>query len=78
MSVVGARLRCQAPECGRLPGFRVLDGRYAVEQISIAIPKGRDLGLSFARRFVEEAKAEGLVVPAVERAGLRGTVKASK
>ena len=62
----------------RLPGFRVLDGRYAVEQISIAIPKGRDLGLSFARRFVEDAKAEGLVVSAVERAGLRGTVKASK
>lgn len=62
----------------RLPGFRVLDGRYAVEQISIAIPKGRDLGLSFARRFVEEAKAEGLVASAVQRAGLRGTVKESK
>ena len=62
----------------RLPGFRVLDGRYAVEQISIAIPKGRDLGLPFARRFVDEAKAEGLVAAAVQRAGLRGTVKESK
>ncbi len=62
----------------KLPGFRVLDGRYAVEQISIAIPKGRDPGLAFARRFVEEAKAEGLVESAVQRAGLRGTVKESK
>ena len=62
----------------KLPGFRVLDGRYAVEQISIAIPKGRDPGLAFARRFVEAAKAEGLVASAVQRAGLRGTVKESK
>lgn len=62
----------------KLPGFQVLDGRYAVEQISIAIPKGREVGLYFARRFVDEMKAEGLVASAVQRAGLRGTVKESK
>ena len=62
----------------RLPGWRILDGRYAVEQISIAIPKGRDLGMAFLRQFIEDAKAEGLVASAANRAGIRGTVKESK
>lgn len=61
----------------QLPGSRVLDGRYGIEQLSIAIPKGRGLGMPFARKFVEEAKSEGLVRSAVQRAGLRGTVKES-
>ncbi len=62
----------------KLPGFRVLDGRYAVEQVAIAIPKGRDLGMPFLRQFVEDAKSEGLVASAAKRAGLRGLVKESK
>ena len=62
----------------KLPGWRVLDGRYAVEQISIAIPKGRDLGMPFLRQFIEDAKSEGLVSSAAKRAGIRGTVKESK
>lgn len=49
----------------KLPGSRVLDGRYGVEQVSIAIPKGRDPGISFVRGFVEEAKSDGLVRAAV-------------
>ena len=43
-----------------------------------AIISGRELVLSFARRFVEEAMVEGLVASEVQRAGLRGTVKAAK
>jgi len=56
----------------KLPGSRVLDGRYGVEQLSIAIPKGRDAGMPFLRQFVEEAKAQGFVVAAAQRARLRG------
>lgn len=62
----------------KLPGFRVLEGRYAVEKISIAIPKGREAGMPFLRQFVDDAKSEGLVAGAVKRAGLRGTAKESK
>ncbi len=58
-----------------LPGFKVLAGRWGVERHAIAIPKGRDQGMDFARKFAEDAKAEGLVKSAVERAGLRGTVQ---
>ena len=58
-----------------LPGSRVLDGRWGIEQLAIAIPKGRDQGMAYVRDFVEDANAKGLVTRAVERAGLRGTVK---
>ena len=60
----------------RLPGSRVLDGRFATEQQAMAVPKGRNLGMAYARKFIEDAKSEGLVKAAIERAGLRGTVVA--
>jgi polar amino acid transport system substrate-binding protein len=60
----------------RLPGSRVLDGQWGLERLSIAIPKGRDQGMAYVRKFVEDVKSEGLVARAAERAGLRGTVNA--
>ena len=60
----------------QLPGSRVLAGSYGSNTVAIAIPKGRDLGMAYARKFVEEAKSEGLVKAAIERAGLRGAVVA--
>jgi polar amino acid transport system substrate-binding protein len=54
----------------------VLDGRWGVEHIAIAIPKGRETALEYLRRFVEEVQTGGLLAAAVERAGLRGLVKA--
>ena len=62
----------------KLPGWRVLEGRYGVEQISIAIPKGRELGMPFLRQFVEDAKSSGLVAIAAQRAGLRGITTQEK
>ena len=62
----------------KLPGWRVLDGRYGLEQISIAIPKGRELGMPFLRQFVEDAKSSGLVSIAAQRAGLRGITTQEK
>jgi polar amino acid transport system substrate-binding protein len=60
----------------QLPGSRVLDGRFVAERVAMAIPKGRDAGLAYARKFIEDAKSEGLVRAAIERAGLRGAVVA--
>lgn len=59
-----------------LPSSRVLEGRWGLEHLAMAIPKGRDPGMPYLRKFSEDAKSEGLVKRAVERAGLRGTVKA--
>jgi polar amino acid transport system substrate-binding protein len=55
-----------------LPGSRVLDGRWGLEHLAIAIPKGRDAGFAYVRTFVEDAKSEGLVAGASARVALRG------
>jgi polar amino acid transport system substrate-binding protein len=57
-------------------GSRVLDGRILVEPIGIGVPKGRDAAAAYVEKFVQDAKAEGLVKSAIERAGLRGVVVA--
>lgn len=60
----------------QLPGSRVLDGRPGGETQAMLVPKGRDIGMAYARKFVEDAKSEGLVHAAIEKAGLRGAVVA--
>ena len=60
----------------QLPGSRVLDGRPGVDPHAMAMPKGRDPGVAYARKFVEDAKSGGLVKAAIERAGMRGAVVA--
>lgn len=49
----------------QLPGSRVLDGDWGVENHAIGIPKGRERGLPFLREFVHDA---------VKRAVLRRTI----
>jgi polar amino acid transport system substrate-binding protein len=60
----------------QLPGSRVLDGRAGVDPHAMALPKDRDLGVAYARQFIEAAKSEGLVQGAIERVGMRGAVVA--
>jgi polar amino acid transport system substrate-binding protein len=58
----------------RLPGARILDGSWGMERHAFAIPKGRERGLGYARAFVADVVASGLVTQAADRAGLRGAV----
>ena len=60
----------------QLPGSRVLDGRPGIDPHAMAIPKGRDRGVAFARQFIEDAKSGGLVKAAIERVGMPGAVAA--
>ncbi len=55
-----------------VPGSRILDGRWGVEHLAIAVPKGREAALPFLRAFIDDATRTGLVMRAAERAGLRG------
>ena len=57
---------------GKLPGSRVLDGRFMAIQQALGIPKSRQAGLSYLREFIEEVKASGLVARALEEAGVQG------
>lgn len=56
----------------RLPGSRVVEGRFHAALESMAVPKGHLERLGYINEFVEEAKASGLVQRAIDIAGLRG------
>jgi polar amino acid transport system substrate-binding protein len=56
----------------KLPGARVLDGRWGVESLALAVPQGRRAAAAFLDSFVEDIRRQGLVKQAAERAGLRG------
>jgi polar amino acid transport system substrate-binding protein len=58
----------------QVPTARVLDGRWGLEHLAIAVPKGRQLAEPWLREFANAMQAEGLVKLASMRAGLRGTV----
>jgi polar amino acid transport system substrate-binding protein len=63
---------------GKLPGSRILDGRFMGVQQSIGVPKGRDAGLEYLKSVVEDAKDSGLVARAIEKTGARGVSVAPK
>jgi polar amino acid transport system substrate-binding protein len=56
-----------------LPGSKVLEGRWGVESLAMAIPKGRQGGMPFLHRFARDMRASGRLQDMIERAGLRGT-----
>ena len=55
-----------------LPGSMVLDGRFNLVQMSIAVPKHNAAALSMVNEFVGDAKRDALIAQAIARAGLRG------
>jgi polar amino acid transport system substrate-binding protein len=61
----------------QLPGSRVLEGRPGIDPHAMVMPKGREVGLAYARQFIEDAKSGGLVKAAIERVGMRGAVVAT-
>jgi len=60
----------------QMPGSRILEGRWGEEHLAVAIPKDHQAALEYIRHFVEEVQTGGLLAQSVERAGLRGAVKA--
>lgn len=59
-------------------GARILDERWGLEHMAIAIPKGRDNGLAYANTFGLKVKNNGSLQAIVLRSGLRGTVTSSQ
>lgn len=73
-----AGLRPQlATEAEKLPGSRLLDGRFTAVQQAIGTPKARVAGARYLREFVEDAKATGFVARTIEKNGIRGVSVAS-
>ncbi len=57
----------------RLPGARILPGRFTAVQQAIGTPKDRDpAGFEYLRWFVEDAKASGLVAELIKKHNVSG------
>jgi polar amino acid transport system substrate-binding protein len=56
----------------KLPGARILEGKFMSVQQAIGTPRKNAAGAAFLRAFVEEAKASGLVASFIERHKVRG------
>jgi polar amino acid transport system substrate-binding protein len=51
------------------PDVRVIPGRFMVIEQAMGTPRGRDNGVRYLRRFVEEMKASGFVADALKASG---------
>ena len=61
----------------RVPGLRLIDGRFMVINQAMAVPKGRSAGVAYAAAFVEKMKSSGFVAASLKRHGIEGAVVAS-
>lgn len=61
----------------RVPGLRLLPGRFMVINQAMGLPKGREAGARYLGAFVEEMKASGFVAAALSRHGIEGAAVAA-
>ncbi|GGC67293.1 ABC transporter substrate-binding protein [Undibacterium terreum] len=67
----GVRQQLQA-DAKRVPGLRLLDGRFMEIRQAMAMPKNRDAALAYLSDFVEEMKRSGFVGKALQRHHIEG------
>lgn len=56
----------------RIPGVRLLEGRFMVINQALAAPKGRADGVRYLAEFIEDMKASGFVADALRRHRIEG------
>ncbi len=56
----------------KLPGARILDGKFTAVQQAIGTKPDREAGAAFLRDFVEEVKASGFVAELIEKHAVTG------
>jgi polar amino acid transport system substrate-binding protein len=71
----GVRQQMQA-DVARLPGLRLLDGRFMEIRQAMAVPTGRRLGAAYVAEFVEQMKASGFIAESLRRHGIEGVTLA--
>ena len=71
----GVRQQLEA-DAKRVPGVRLLAGRFMVINQAMAVPKGRDAGARYVRDFIEEMKMSGFVAQALARHRVEGAAVA--
>jgi polar amino acid transport system substrate-binding protein len=56
----------------RIPGVRLLDGRFMAINQAMATPRGRPAGARYLGEFIEEMKHSGFIANALKRHGIEG------
>lgn len=62
----------------KLPGARILDGKFTAVQQAIGTKPDRKAGAAFLREFVEEAKASGFVASLIAKHGVSGRLTVAR
>jgi polar amino acid transport system substrate-binding protein len=70
-AVAGVR-QALVTAAAKIPGSRVMDGRFMVIPQAAGVPKGRDAGAKYLREFIEDAKASGFVAESLKKSGVDG------
>jgi len=71
----GVKQQLQA-DAKRLPGLRLLDGRFMVIQQAMATQLGRNAGAAYLNTFLEDLKASQFIEQSMARHGIQGAVVA--
>ena len=72
----GVKQQMQA-DARRLPGLRLIEGRFMEIRQAMALPRGRAAGAAYLREFIEEMKASGFIAESLRRHGVDGAVVAN-
>ena len=59
-------------DVAKLPGARILDGKFSAVQQAVGTPKKNSAGAEFLAAFVEDAKRSGLVASFIEKHKVQG------
>lgn len=59
----------------QVPGSHILPGRWGLEHMAIAVPRGRQTGMGYLSRFALTVRRDGTLRDITAHAGLRGTVE---
>jgi len=58
---------------GKIVGSRILDDAFLNSSTAVCVPKGKPAALSYVSKFIEDAKASGLVRKALDEMGLKSS-----
>ncbi len=70
-ALAGLRPRLLA-DAAKLPGARIMEGRFTAVQQAIGTPMKNTAGAAFLRDFVEDVKASGFIASLIERHKVSG------
>jgi polar amino acid transport system substrate-binding protein len=73
--VAGVKPQLDA-DARRVPGLRMLPGRFMAIYQAMGTPRGRDAGAAYLRAFIEEMKASGFIAEAFVRNRIEGAAMA--